>query len=1318
MSNTDREQSMHQRSLCLEVADLIRFLEDELPGGEESSVIEHLDVCEPCRQRLETMAAPQEQWRQVAECLRDAKPGPEVPPLRPMEPDEAVARGEAFDAIRDILGYLAPTDDPQMLGRLGPYEIVGVIGRGGMGVVLKGYDRPLNRFVAIKVLSPLRATSGAARQRFAREARAAAAVVHQHVIAIHQVDEFRGLPYLVMPYLSGPSLQRRIERDGSLSVLEVLRIGRQVALGLAAAHEQGLVHRDVKPANILLESDVERVTITDFGLARAIDDVSITQPGIIAGTPQYMSPEQSRGEAVDARSDLFSLGSVLYAMCTGSAPFRGDGTVPMLRKISDEEPRPMRELNPDVPPWLEAIVQKLHRKKPEERFQSASELAALLEEYLFHLQQPALYPAPRRLPPTESAGSSRRSALVGAAVLALLIGSTLWWGISPPTHEGPSPNDPATLADQSADEPQQQPQEEQPAAATASSPAAAPQDGRLRFKRQPLSIPATPEKVRMVSLSHDGRFLAVAHGDQVSPAFAGTGSIYVWDLAQRQVAASFLETHSVIGVALSQDGSYLAYGTLEGVVKAVELASGREVLQSKAGPAVAFSPNGKWLAAASYPGEIHLWNTENWARQEVTFAGNPRNLLSVCFSPDSTKLAAGGGTFPPQTLVGEASVWDVETGERVIAATKSAAIMEIQFTPDGRHLVTACLDTNADFWELSSGDRVHTFRDPESGLNRVSVFPNGNIVATLGPGSGIKLFDRAARQPHARLRIDGVATHALAISPDGRQIISGGADRLVRLWDAQTYEPIAVLQPGNDDQTPLSPILSVAAAPDGSIVAMGREDGSIVLRDAASGKYLRSLAGHEDQVTCLVFLPDARTLISGGYDNTIRFWDLQTGEAVRSLSGHSNWVMALALSPDASQLASGSYDRTVRVWDIKSGALAGEWLAHEASVRAVAFSADGTKLLSAGSDSVAKIWEIKTQKLLVACDGHKRPIRAAAFAPDGQTAATASEDGRILLWNARTGLDRRTLNGHNGMVWSLAFTTDGKTLVSGGDDMAIHVWDVPSQRQLQALPGHGESVTSLALVPDSGKLVSVSLDQSVKFWTPEQAAPSQASGERDAEQAAIDALKKLGGDVTSSSVSFRNAEIGDADLVHLKAITGVTKISLIGCRNVTDVGLSHMKGMKELTTLYLPSTGVGDSGLEHLKEMPKLTNLYLSETKVGDSGLEHLKRINSLRVLYADCHNITDAGLKHLSGLSGLVDLSLKRTKVTDAGLQDIARLTKLAYLHLNDTAITDAALEHLKKLTSLVRLDLTRTQVTDAGVGQFKQAVPKCEVVRAETDR
>jgi serine/threonine protein kinase len=284
-----------------------------------------------------------------------------------------------------------------MMGRFGGYEIAGIVGSGGMGVVLKGFETALDRYVAIKVLAPHLATSGAARTRFAREARAAAAVIHENVVSIHRVAEANGLPFLVMPYIAGDSLVKRLDERGPLELHEVLRIGVQIASGLAAAHAQGLVHRDIKPGNILLGSGIERVTITDFGLARAADDASLTRSGVITGTPQFMSPEQARGEPVDARSDLFSLGSVLYAMCTGRPPFRADTAFGVLRRISETDPRPIRELVPQIPEWLAEIVGKLHAKLAADRFQSATEVAQLLGRWLAHIEQPATSPAPARV---------------------------------------------------------------------------------------------------------------------------------------------------------------------------------------------------------------------------------------------------------------------------------------------------------------------------------------------------------------------------------------------------------------------------------------------------------------------------------------------------------------------------------------------------------------------------------------------------------------------------------------------------------------------------------------------------------------------------------------------------------------------------------------------------------------------------------------------------------------------------------------------------------------------------------------------------------
>jgi serine/threonine protein kinase len=291
------------------------------------------------------------------------------------------------EAASVSLDFLEPCDVPGRLGRLGGYEILEVIGRGGMGTVLRAMDCKLNRVVAIKVLAPELASNPQSRKRFLREAQAAAAVSHDHVVTIHAVDDEHKVPFLVMECIIGQSLQQKIDKTGALGTKEILRIGMQIASGLEAAHKQGLVHRDIKPANILLENGVERVKITDFGLARATDDIGITQSGQIAGTPQYMSPEQALGQPVDHRSDLFSLGSVLYTMCTGRPAFRADSAVAVLRRVCDDMPRPIHEVNAELPDWLIAIVNRLMAKNVADRYQSAQEVATHCERRLASCQQ-------------------------------------------------------------------------------------------------------------------------------------------------------------------------------------------------------------------------------------------------------------------------------------------------------------------------------------------------------------------------------------------------------------------------------------------------------------------------------------------------------------------------------------------------------------------------------------------------------------------------------------------------------------------------------------------------------------------------------------------------------------------------------------------------------------------------------------------------------------------------------------------------------------------------------------------------------------------
>jgi serine/threonine protein kinase len=310
--------------------------------------------------------------------------------------------------------------------RLGPFELRAVLGAGGMGVVYRAFEEALARDVAVKVMRPEYASRPEARQRFLREARAAAAVHHDHVVPIHQVGEDDGVPYIAMPLLAGESLEKRLGRGRALPISEVVRIGMEAAEGLAAAHDKGLVHRDVKPANIWLEVPSGRLKLLDFGLARAAEGAAggavrletLTQEGAICGTPGYMSPEQINSQAIDCRTDLFSLGCVLFRALTGRRAFGGDSPMSVLVATLEREPPAARSLNPEVPEWLSALVARLLAKRPDERPGSARQVAEALRSGT----------TVANTPPPETGRRRRWPVLVGGlAALLVLAGAGVAW---------------------------------------------------------------------------------------------------------------------------------------------------------------------------------------------------------------------------------------------------------------------------------------------------------------------------------------------------------------------------------------------------------------------------------------------------------------------------------------------------------------------------------------------------------------------------------------------------------------------------------------------------------------------------------------------------------------------------------------------------------------------------------------------------------------------------------------------------------------------------------------------------------------------------
>ena len=340
---------------------------------------------------------------------------------RTYQPSAVDDSDDDIDDSQPDLSFLQPSSKPGSIGLLAHYEVLSVLGRGGFGIVFKAFDEKLHRLVAIKVMNPQLASTSPPRKRFLREARAAAAIRHENVVQVYSVEE-QPLPYLVMEFIDGQTLKEKLDGAGPLETPEILHIARQIASGLAAAQAMGLIHRDIKPANILLEGAIAeppitpvaeivrfqtdsephriltnsatslnsattvRVKISDFGLARAADDASMTRTGVISGTPMYMAPEQATGQTLDHRADLFSFGSVLYQMACGRPPFRAANTIAVLRRVVEDTPRPLPEILPEIPDWLVAIVTKLHAKKPEDRFQTAKEVADLLARCQSELQ--------------------------------------------------------------------------------------------------------------------------------------------------------------------------------------------------------------------------------------------------------------------------------------------------------------------------------------------------------------------------------------------------------------------------------------------------------------------------------------------------------------------------------------------------------------------------------------------------------------------------------------------------------------------------------------------------------------------------------------------------------------------------------------------------------------------------------------------------------------------------------------------------------------------------------------------------------------------
>ncbi len=863
---------MQDSTPCLDVRSLQQLLLGQTPDERAEAMEQHILHCPHC---IEKMRMVKDEGKLLTDLRQGADLAAEVPQegpeiealvsrmrtltesatLCPTSTTTTVVTQEIGGAARDkdrteaegFRDCLLPAQKPGELGRLGPYRVLKVLGKGGMGVVFQAEDPQLQRHIALKVMRSRMAGDQASRERFLREARAAAQIEHDHIIAVYHVGEDHGLPYLAMPLLQGETLESRLDSQRVLPIPEALRIGREIAAGLAAAHARGLIHRDIKPSNIWLEAGSGRVKILDFGLTRlAQENVQLTKAGYILGTPSYMAPEQVQsGNPVDGRCDLYSLGVVLYRMTTGRLPFVQDDLMSLLAAVASEQPKSPRSQNPNVPPALDDLILRLLAKKASDRPDSAQ---AVVESLRAIESGQTLAPKP-----------ARRSfrAWVVAAALVLLVGVV-------GAFAGPAVYRIVTNQGElviTSDDPDVSVVIKREGEQVEIVDLKTNNKVLLRSGQYEIELAGNPEKLRLntdkFTLTRNGR--QIVSVERVQPGVSVVKVENNEKSEQKPVLVLDVGGHTanIVDLMFTPDGKRLISASADSTVRIWDVSTGEslQVLRlpvsvlDRVGPgmvshAAALSTDGRLLAIAGWsPLREHAIYLYDLAENKVknVLLGHTGQIVDVAFSRDGKWLASGGNRR-------QLFVWETATGALKYNLTgHQGRIQAVAFSPDGKTLASGDFRGTLQLWSMETGKPIGEPRQASGGISNLAWSPEGNFFAACGQQSVVELF-KADGSPRGTLdRLS--AGEGLAFSHDGQTLLAGTA-----LLDvAQKKERSRFRIPFGFPQ-------AAALSPDNKLAASGSTGSALFLWRTDNRQIVHQLGGRNRSVAGVFWSLDGQTI--------------------------------------------------------------------------------------------------------------------------------------------------------------------------------------------------------------------------------------------------------------------------------------------------------------------------------------------------------------------------------------------------------------------------------------------------------------------------
>jgi WD40 repeat protein/tRNA A-37 threonylcarbamoyl transferase component Bud32 len=1002
---------------------------------------------------------------------------PEVAEYVRRFPEHEPALRRQFNIHRAIRSQLPPTLDPsaQPLGgtlSVGDvtsagtrFRILRPHARGGLGEVFVAEDTELHREVALKEIQGRHADNPSSRARFLLEAEITGGLEHPGIVPVYGLGQYAdGRPYYAMRFIKGESLRKAIERfhdaqtasrdpsERSVEFRKLLARFVEVCNAVGYAHSRGVLHRDLKPDNIMLGKFGETLVV-DWGLAKpqgrqennvggeslplvppSASGSAETVAGSAIGTPQYMSPEQAAGrlDQLGPTSDVYSLGATLYTLLTGRPPVVDTDLRRLLKKVQQGDISPPRQIQRQIPRALEAVCLKAMALRPEDRYPTARALADDVEHWLADEPVAALVE-----PFAVRAGrwARRHRTLVTATAAALLVAVV---GLVA-----------ATLLLGEAN------QRERTAKKLAEKNEAEAKDQSVKARVNAAEAQKQSERAL--------RQLALSYLDQ---------GVADWDAGRHPLAV--FELYQAYRTAPS--GSTLRAGALHLLgdrCRRLELLLPHDRLVS----AAVYSPDGKMILTGSADHTARLWDAATGKPLTAPLVHDDF-IKAVAFAPDGKSVVTGGRDKT-------ARLWSVPAGQPLAVLLHEGSVEAVAFSPDSKTVLTGCEDNAARLWDAASGKalaeplRHPPVRAPGTGVHAVAFSPDGKTVLTGGSDNVAQVWDAATGKPTAKPMRHGGPVDAVAFSPDGKSILTGSRDNAARLWSLDgkllftlRHEQSVRLERG---------VRALAFSPNGKTIVTGSLDHTARLWDATTGTALGTPLHHEDSVLAAGFRADGLAVLTAGRDGLVRLWDVATGMPLGQPLRHERAVTSASFSPDGKTILTAGQDYTARLWNPTVDNPTATVLPHQSTVYAVAFSPDGKTVFTGSFDRTARLWDVATGKQVFELH-HKDCVQAVAYSPDGGTLLTGSWDGTARLWNAGNGQPMAVPLEHTDKVLALAFSADGKRVLTGSQDRTARVWDAASGKPLTPPLGHEGPVNAVAFSPDGRTVATGSGDKTARLW--------------------------------------------------------------------------------------------------------------------------------------------------------------------------------------------------------------------------------------------